>query len=665
MPRTLLHPAAFTVLEAVFCVIPVGFVGAAVSIANGSIAWRAILVLFAICVASLALGRAIFTLTLPAFQSSAAFLAGALLASLFILGLCCIFTISAGTAAGGTALISVGATVLSGRRMRVRTSRSDVLLMLLVCLAAFIWSWQAIHAVPRLLATGRFDAWVDYFIHAGEISQFAAFGPLHGTTIFASGAPLPLYHYGSYMFSAVLSDVGGISALAAATACWTPFGFILLGLAGGVLGGVLAGETGGFLAVAVLLLVPSASHYGLKNPFFDFHWLLQISSSGGCGIACASLSVCALILWLRGRESAALAWAAFFTVATFEFRVQVFAPLTLSNALVWLLAWRPVRAWWRPTLVLSGVVFVVGVMFALQRIQRAPHFFTASHDPIRLLLLMHGMLPNAYGVSYARLAATLSHESGISSVLGLAVVLVIGIVLLLGAAFGALLPLYLGGLIWRRRCGQRSIEDLIPLAGLIAYLTVLVSFPSNPEEKLEFAHRPYVLVYTLLAIWCARFAAELVQPPAWRQPAAMGLAFALLITPLSLQGTAQLSGLEWRKADCDFAVPRGLIASALYVRGHAVLPAAVAIPGGPLDNAFIALSEHPILYPGDAFLAVQSGLTQAGIAARQAELARILASSNVVVPGIDWVVTFPPMVGSPAAVFASDGFAVVHLRPAN
>jgi hypothetical protein len=626
--------------------------------------WRAIIVLFAICLASLSLGRAVFTLKLLAFPSAGGFLAGALLTSLLILGMCSVFTISAGTAAGGAAIISIGATVVSERRIIVSTSRSDLLLMLLVCLAAFIWSWQVIHAVPHLLASGRFDAWVDYFIHAGEISQFADFGPLHGTTIFASGAPLPLYHYGSYIFSAVLSGLAGVSALAAATSCWTPFGFILLGLAAAVLGGVLAGETGGFLAVAVLMLVPSASHYALQNPFFDFHWLLQISSSGSYGIACAGLSVCALILWLRGRESAALAWAALFTLATFEFRVQVFAPLALSNALIWLLAWRPARRWWRPALVLAGLLIVFGGMFGLQRIPRAPHFFTAPHDPVRLLLLMHGMLPNAYGLRYARLAATLSHGTGLSSFFHLAMALAVGIVLLLGAAFGVLLPLYIAALVSRRRGGQRSIEDLIPLAGLLAYLTILVSFPSDPEEKLEFAHRPYVLVYALLAIWCARFAADFVPPAAWRQPAATALAFGLLITPLSLQAKAQLSGLAWGGADCNFAVPPGLIASALYVHAHAAAQAAVAIPASPLDNVFVALSEHPIFYPGDDFLAVQSGLPQADLAARQSKLSRILASRNKVIPGIDWVVTFPPAVASPDAVFTTDGFAVMYLRPA-
>jgi hypothetical protein len=664
LPKTPLRASAFTILDVGLCIIPTVFVSAAISIASGAIAWRAIIVLFAIYLGSLALGRAVFTLQMPAFRAAGEFLAGALLGSLIILGMCSVFTISAGTAAGGAAIISIGAAGLSGRRTVVSTSRADLLLMLLVCLAAFIWSWQAMHAVPRLLASGRFDAWVDYFIHAGEISQFADFGPLHGTTIFASGAPLPLYHYGSYMFSAVLSGLAGVSALAAATSCWTPFGFILLGLAAAVLGGVLAGETGGFLAVAVLMLVPSASHYGLQNPFFDFHWLLQISSSGSYGIACAGLSVCALILWLRGRAFAALAWAAFFTLATFEFRVQVFAPLALSNALIWLLAWRPARPWWRPALVLGGLLIVFGCMFGLQRIQRAPHFFTAPHDPVHLLLLMHGMLPNHYGVSYAHLAATLSHGTGLRSVIDLAVVLGVGIFLLLGAAFGVLLPFYLAALLLRRRGGQRLIEDLIPLAGLLAYVMILVSFPSNPEEKLEFAHRPYVLVYALLAIWCARFAADLIPPAAWRQPAAAALAFGLLITPLSLQAEAQLSGLEWRAADCDFAVPPGLIASALYVHVHAAAQAAVAIPPSPLDNAFIALSEHPSFYPGDDFLAVQSGLPPAGLAARQAVLSKILAARNEAVPGVDWVVTFPPSIASPDSVFTTDGFTVRHLRPA-
>jgi len=658
-----LRPTAFTILDIVFCAIPTVFMSAAISIANGAIAWNAILVVFAICLASFALGRAVFTLPLPAFPAAAAFLAGALLASLIIFAACKILTISAGPAACGAAVIAIAATILSARRAPARTSRPDLLLMLLVCLAAFIWSWQAIDAMPRLFAAGRFDAWSDYFIHAGEIAQFGAFGPLHGTTIFAAGAPLPLYHYGGYMFSAVLSGLTGISSLAAATAWWTPFGFILLGLGAAVLGGVLAGETGGFLAVAALLLVPSASHYGLANPFFDLHWLLQISTNSSYGIACASLSICALIIWLRSRAPASLAWAIFFTLATFEFRVQVFAPLALSNALIWLLAWRPARPWWRPALVVSGALSGLGFVLVLQSIPRAPHFLTAPHDPIRLLLLMHGMPPNSYGSLYQRLAAATPHATGLTAFPRLALLLALGIVLLLGAAFGALLPLYLVALLWRRHVGERSIEDLIPLAALLGYLAILVSFPSNPEEKLEFAHRPYVLVYALLAIWCARFAGDIIPPSVWRQPAAAALAFALLITPLSLQSKAQLSGLAWGRADCDFTVPPGLIAAALYLRTNAARGADTAIPASPLDNAFVALSEHPIFYPGDDFLALQSGLPPAELATRQSELADIFAAGNVTAPGIDWVVTFPPTVPSPAALFENAGFAVLHLKP--
>ncbi len=647
------QPAAFDSLDLLFCVIPTACLGAAVCRGAAAVDWSAIAEILIMNLVSLAVGRASLTLALPVFRTAAEFVAGSLLVSLMIFAGCRLFVVSAGTAACGAVLVGIIAAVICWRRGgRTRTGWADLGVLLVVCIAAFVWSWQAIVAVPRLFATGHFDAWTDYFIHAGEITQFADFSALRGATLFAAGAPLPLYHYGSYMLTAALSGLAGILSLTAITAFWTPFGFVVLGLAACVLGGVLAGEIGGVLAVAAVLLVPSASHYGLANPFFDFHWMLQISSSGCYALACGCLSIAALILWLREPGFGALGWAIFFTLATFEFRVQVFAPLILTNAMIWAVAWRPRTAWHRPGLIAGFAGFVLIVMLALEHVQRAPHFFSGRHDPIRLLQTMHGMALSGYSGWYARLAGAAPANIGWQ-----AGVLATGVLLLLAAAFGALLPLYVAGLLWRRHAGIRLTEDLFPLAGLIAYLAILLLFPSNPLEKLEFAHRPYVLVYTLLAIWCARFAVDFVS---W--PVAAGLAVALLITPLTLESKAQCSSLLWGAIDCGVAIPPGLIASAGYLRGHAAPGDVVANPADPLDEAFIALSQRPEMLPGTEFLAIQSGLSPADQAARQEAVARILAAPSGADAGAAWVITFPPIAPDRASVFTESGFAV---RPAS
>jgi len=610
----------------------------ATCIAAGAFLWPVLVFFAAMNAICLATGRACLRLPITAFHTTAAYILGALLLSLFIFLLCLIFTLSAGPAALIGSAIGL-AIAWRAKPKPAPATPAEIWATLLACLATFIWYWQAIIAVPHLLQNHVFAAWTDYFIHAGELSQFADFQALHGTSIFAAGAPLPPYHYASYMLPAALAGLTNVLSLTAITAFWTPFGVLLMAFAASVLGGVLAGERAGIFALIAVFLIPSAAHYGLKNPFFDFHWLIEISTSAGYAFACAALSLAAIIFWLRNKNPSHLAWMAALTFLTALFRVHIFAPLVLTNAVLFFAAWRPARRWAWPAGLAACLAAAIAAASAAELLPRAPHLFTGPHHPAAALLTMLGMTPSPSAKLFQHLAAAYP---------GFA--LATGLTLLAAAAFGLLLPLYLITL-FRRRV---TFEAFIPLAALTAYYTIVIIVPNNPLEPLEFAHRPFVFVYGLLAIWTAAFIATKL-PARHHTTLALAASFLLLATPLALQSTAQKSNLDAAALFYGPKIPPGLIATAAYLRAHAARHAVIAAPASPLDEPLIALSERPEFFPGTLFLYLQSGLSPAGQAAR--------AAAQNTSQSIGWRVTFPPTKPPPNAAFTASGFSVQQIFP--
>jgi hypothetical protein len=657
------HPG-FSFVDAAVIVFLTITMALALSIGAQNFSARTIVFLVIMNAASLALGRATLRIEIVVFREFAEFVLGVCIFSLITFAVCRLFTAdaAAGAAVAIIASILAAAICISRGRREPAGSWLGFGLAKLICVAGFIWSWQAILAVPHMRATGTFTAWTDYFIHASELAQFAHFSILHGGSIFAAGAKLPLYHYGSYMIPAALVGIAGTPALVAATVLWTLLGFIILGLGTATLGAMLAGEAGGILAVLALLLLPDAAHYSLKNPFFDFHWLMQVSASSCYGVALACLSIAAMLRWLRNGAASDLAWAAGLTLAVFEFRVHVFAVLAITNALLFVAAWRPAQKWQRPAVVLLGLALATLTSIAVEFIPRAPHFWSGPHHPVATLVQMLGMPPSPHADLFKNLAATVP-PAGFPHSLWTAAILMAGLALLLIAAFGALIFVYAAGLIFAIRRGAAA-EDFVPLTAIAAYLFIVAAFPDTPSEPFEFAHRPFVFPYTLLAIWCARDITLWLSPlfsGSYRRWIPLGLATLLLVVPLSLQATAQSSMLQWRALFSQFAVPPALQAGAAFIRAHSKAGAVIANQAGPLDEVFQALTERPALSPGTIFLQLQSGITAPDAANRRIALARALAGNPV--PGVQWIVIYPGTKPPAPPTWTASGYAAIRAAP--
>ncbi|BCF98095.1 hypothetical protein PPGU19_026640 [Paraburkholderia sp. PGU19] len=116
--------------------------------------------------------------------------------------------------------------------------------------------------------------WLDLYLHGTVIASFGDPLALTRGDIFLADARRPFYHYGPFMLPAALLPSTGLPGLGLATAVLLPFGLLIAALGTYAFAAELAGEGAALVAVLAIAILPDASHYGMYNGFYGFHWLL-------------------------------------------------------------------------------------------------------------------------------------------------------------------------------------------------------------------------------------------------------------------------------------------------------------------------------------------------------------------------------------------------------
>ena len=525
-----------------------------ISIGSGTSSPVAMIVVFASVFASLHVGRALVSIGNRALPTSARIpseiVAGVSVLSVIMMLYCLVTRYSANAAFLFALAIAIGSVVFNAKRSsRLEPDAASVLISIVgVCALSVVWSWQAIQSFPRLRTSEIFPAWGDFFFHSGVISEFAHFQNFGGTWIFAHGTPIPVYHYANYLLPAAISAFSGLPALALATSFTEPFSFVVMGLGGWVLGVVLGGRATGILCIVTLLLLPNAANYGFKNPYYDFHWLLQISDIG-YAIGIAFIAIAYGILGRRNQSLALFGLSVLFTFLTAAFKIQIFVLLVGSGLVLVAIFWQPTKAWLRWAYLGAIVVIAPLLAFLAELYPRAPHFLSTHHQPNLFLAVF---LP--------------AGSTGLPN----ATRLPIELLLLLLTSTGTLLPLYLLGMLWCRRRKLSDLADTVPLIVIGVYCCVAVTFPGDLGD--EFQHRPFTLVYAILAIWCASFAARILRAshPGTMRVIVLLAVFALLPLPFFMQRSTQSGQAAWMRTASRQDVPKALFESAAYLHDHAL-----------------------------------------------------------------------------------------------
>jgi hypothetical protein len=540
-----------------------------------------------------------------------------------------------------------------------------------ICVISCVWSEVAIQSFPRLRSEHAFYAWSDFFIHSAEIAQFAQFSGLGGKSILVMGVHLPLYHYASYMFPAAISGMSGLPALAIATSFWVLFGFICMGLGAYVLGVTLAGRAG-LAGAAAIFLLPDASHYGMRHPFFGFHWLLQISPTGAYAVGISLLAIAYGVIALREKRGRPFWCAVALSLSMATFRAHIFVALAVSGIVLALVFWRPAKIWvWASVLTLLAFGALGGAWVA-EYIPRAPHFFTGEHAPIDLLVTLN-KLPIAASDDAGSLIASLPAP----------IALAVGLLLLTWAAFGLFGPLYGLGLIYLIKTNLHRKEDFIPLAILGAYCLMVVAFPLGPAaDPDEFQHRPFVLTYAVLALWDGCLLARIVNQGLSRRwiNFSGSLACCTLVVPFILADSAQRGEESWGNRLASMPVRAGLAQSAEYIRKNAASSDVVWSSEDDAWGILVGLSERAAFTSLSHYFSALDGPEKDLIRKRQPIRETLLRSNDfndftdvLQSEGIRWFVVAPDnhvaeTITDKAEFRTEDGYAVLHIQergPAN
>lgn len=546
------------------------------------------------------------------------------------------------------------------RHLQSGWTNAGLAYLAMICAISFVWSWEAINAVPRLRADETFPAWKDFFAHAGYVTQFAHLHELGGKSIFVYGDSIPIYHYGSYMLPAAVQAFTGLQSLAVVTTFWGLFGFIIMGLGASVAGAVLAGRIGGLAAIAAVLLIPDATHYWLHNSFFDFYWLLQVSATGAYAIGLAMLALAFGALAIgRGGNSLWLAAATIFLVGLF--RAHIFILLALAAVPFFFFNWRPERAWRRWACL--AAVLLLGVIGAAvaERIPRAPHFLTSAYAPIETIKSLM-----RFSASYPDLFDQLASRS-----IPAVSIVTIGTFLVLLSALGALLPAYFAGLAVMRRTVRSA--DWIPCFLMVTYCSILIAFP---KDDGELQHRPFVLVYAAFAIWCSVFVVRAVQAflPRYGKTIFATACIPLIAYPFFATGAVQLSENKWSPGQfVNFSVPEGLLKSADHIRTNAAVGDVVWFDKGDPWAILTGLTERSSFTSFEPFFANHPGATHDLINAHLSVSKELLTASSLeqfvtiaTSAKIDWCVLSPdyhlPESLSGRVEFTAAGYRVIRLR---
>jgi hypothetical protein len=562
------------------------------------------------------------------------------------------------------AAVIVSAAALPSRSRIIyepRDYRSEIAILAMICGSTVLWSWRAVVSYGHLLDSGVFLAWSDFFIHSAEVAQCAASGQIGN--IFASGLPLPIYHYGSYMVPAILVSFASVPALSAVTAFWTPLSFIILGCGAYSLGDALAGRGGGIGALTAVLLVPDAAHYGLADPVFDFHWLMQIGPHGSFAVGMALLSVGAVLTYVRDSNVRALWLAVILDLMVFAMRVHIFVPLTITNGLLFL-----GRCWVQDRRVFAGAVVagalaVAGGSLVAERIPRAPHFLTGARD----------MYPFLIGIP----PALFSSNQGAIMGLGWWGANIVGLAMLPFAAFGVFFPICVTAAIlphpqWK---GMQTSHAFL---AVLSYILVLGIFPITELEPNEFQHRPFLFVYGVLASSSGAYLWVAIRSKLNYRGARLVLGptlIGLLVVPATLGKTAQVGRLPTGPLYAVNELSPGLLQAARYIRTHAAVQEVVALSVGELDEYFVGLAERTLFVPTAPFLVVQASISKPELARRREIVHRLLTTANgdnlcslAREETIHWLVTgprtslLPPITES--ASFSSAAYVVTNLARA-
>lgn len=232
---------------------------------------------------------------------------------------------------------------------------------------ALIWSLDTTLRYAGFAATGIFPLALDAMMHAGLIAEFG--DPLtvgHGNSSLA-GVPRDLYHFASYAFPGLAEWLFSEAPMDTLVSVWLPLGILATAIGVFCLGAALGGIATGALAVALLAAVPDPASYGIKQGFYSFHWLMEVTPGSLYALPVGALSLALLCRWSRRMEAGALVGSLVFLASMFllRFHLLLWLAVPWGVAACLVVPWLPKRL--KIGLIAAGTIALPLLMVAYAR----------------------------------------------------------------------------------------------------------------------------------------------------------------------------------------------------------------------------------------------------------------------------------------------------------
>jgi hypothetical protein len=442
-----------------------------------------------------------------------------------------------------------------------RPMQAAELVALLACgVATVLWCREIAEAPQVLARESLLPGWIDFLIHGGYISLFGDPRAAGRGSIEMVDFPAFLYHYASYILPAAFAVPLDLPGLPLATSVWLPLGFLTMCAGAYTLGAALAGPPGAVAALAALTLLPDGASYGLRNGMFGFHWTILGTPGAPYAVGICLLSIAFLQRWLQEGKPRPLVASAILVAGTVLVRIHVFVlafPALLASAAM---ATSLVRRRKLASFAVAAAAFSLFVAGFYTMVTAAEPALEQS-----LELLHDRMEPTGYAGWYMQVLK--SHGPGVA--------VPFGIVLAYVASLGVLVVLYPISVWLLHRCGRLRAIDLVPPAFLACYLLLMITAPvSQHGDATELTHRPFVVLYAVIAIWTAAGFVSWMVPQGDRAARRAWLALLLLAglaLPVLWPQTSALGRLprfQWGWQYTPYRVEKGLVQAAAFLRAR-------------------------------------------------------------------------------------------------
>lgn len=369
--------------------------------------------------------------------------------------------------------------------------------VIIALIATTLWSAENLKGFKFISThTIKIHPWFDILFHARQIGVFMhghGIGTLYN--IMQSGEQLTIYHYASYLISALVAAISQTPAIHVTCGLYPTLGLFWTCLAAYSVGKYCFNNQVGFIVVCGLLLIPDSSFIGLTSGWNGYYFFQEVGIGGEYAVATLGMAFALGIAAINKHSLKCLIFSAFLAGTTVFFKSQIALVYVLPLLLFLILSFPVFNL--KIKLMLSGlaIFFYYLVLYILTHyVELPPTIAFSTAGAIKNLHMTLELSPSHF---YHKLIHLVNFQSAYFYQL------LVGIPIELISNFGIWLVLLAFALLLSRKINHFRHFNLIPFMIIISYLIVTLGLDVNhgTGDEYEVIHKTFVFPYFIIATW--------------------------------------------------------------------------------------------------------------------------------------------------------------------